>query len=253
MKNKEEYVYNEHDQNQVREMLLKQKRKKKKRRKVFMLLILLIVLIIAFFISDFSKIQTIKITGNNRISEQEILDMIPIKKHKTISLFANVSKAEDKIREVNYIKKVEVTKSIFGNVKIVIDENDPIAYSIIDNTTYIVDEEGIVSVDENNRLSNYVQRYPRINNFNTDLLKKFAVEFSKIPSQVQNEISDINYVPLENDESRCEFVMDDDKILYVRVEDMAKQLEKNNYTNLVKQYPNFKYYDFVGKYCYRSN
>ena len=47
-------------------------------------------------------------------------------------------------------------------------------------------------------------------------------------------------------------VMDDGKILYLRYDQMADQLKGNYYALLMEKYPDDKYYDFLGKYVYRS-
>ena len=117
---------------------------------------------------------------------------------------------------------------------------------------YVVDETGRIIKDEAGKYVSYVQRCPRLNNFDYEHLEEFSKEFIKLPSQVINQISDINYAPLSADETRCEFIMDDAKILYLRYDDMAEQLKGNNYASLMEKYPDDKYYDFLGKYVYRS-
>ena len=84
------------------------------------------------------------------------------------------------------------------------------------------------------------------------VLKEFAKEYAKIPYSVISQISSINYAPQNADETRCEFIMDDGKILYLRYDQMADQLKGNYYALLMEKYPDDKYYDFLGKYVYRS-
>mgnify|MGYP005796592739 FL=1 len=91
-----------------------------------------------------------------------------------------------------------------------------------------------------------------MNNFNEKVLKEFAKEYAKIPYSVISQISSINYAPQNADETRCEFIMDDGKILYLRYDQMADQLKGNYYALLMEKYPDDKYYDFLGKYVYRS-
>lgn len=47
--------------------------------------------------------------------------------------------------------------------------------------------------------------------------------------------------------------MDDGKILYLRYDDMAVQLKGDNYALKMEEFPDYKYYDFVGKYVYVHN
>ena len=147
----------------------------------------------------------------------------------------------------------KVTKDLFGHVKIKVVEADPIGQCTIDNILYVVDETGRVTKDEAGVLTTYVQRCPKLNGFDYDRFAAFAKEFAKIPAQVVNQISDINYAPENLDDKRCEFIMDDGKILYLRYDDMAVQLKGDNYALKMEEFPDYKYYDFVGKYVYVHN
>lgn len=252
-KRKQQTIYNDYDRDQVLAYLKKQKAKKRKRRRRVLFVILVIGLIIAFFISDFSRLQTITVSGNNRVSSEEIIVASKIKLHQDYTFFKNLDAAKDLIEKTSLIKEAKVTKDIFGHVKIKVVEADPIGQCIIDNVLYVVDETGRVTKDTAGTLIAYVQRCPKLNNFNFEQFSAFAKQFAKIPAQVINQISDINYAPENLDEKRCEFIMDDGKILYLRYDNMAEQLKGDNYALKMAEFPDYKYYDFVGKYVYVHN
>ena len=85
-----DYYYNEHDENQVKK-ILKTKKKKKLKKRIKLLFILIILIIIgAYFLSDYSKVQSIKVVGNDELKEKTIIDSISINK-ETIYLFINKS------------------------------------------------------------------------------------------------------------------------------------------------------------------
>lgn len=245
-----QYVYNEHDQNQVREILKQRKIKRRKRRRKILLLFVVVLFVVGFFISDFSKIQSITISGNQRISQEEILKLIPVKVHSSISLFTSSSAIEKSLEEMPAIKVATVNKDFFGNMKISVEETKPIAYQIVDTKIWILDEKGNMIINEANDVLSYVQRCPKLNGFDENRAREFAKEYYKIPSQVQNQISDIKYSPLPSDETRCEFLMDDGKILYLRIEDMAGQLAGDRYDAILREFPDAKHYSFEGKNCY---
>lgn len=75
-------IYNDYDRDQVLAYLKKQKAKKRKRRRRVIFVILVIGLIIAFFVSDYSRLQTITVSGNNRVSSEEIITASKIKLHQ---------------------------------------------------------------------------------------------------------------------------------------------------------------------------
>ena len=72
-KQKHRIIYNTYDHEQVKAYYRKKQEKKKKRKRRILALGLIVVLIVAFFISDFSKIQTITVTGNEKVSTEEII------------------------------------------------------------------------------------------------------------------------------------------------------------------------------------
>lgn len=252
MVKKQQTVYNDYDRDQVKAILKKRKAKRRKKRIRILCVFLLIFLIGAFFVSDYSRLKSITVSGNNRVERQEIVQAANIKLRQDYTFFTSTETIVTRVKEVPLIKDVRVTKNLLGDVFIKVVEADPIAQSRIENTTYIIDETGRITKDEEGRLSSYAQRCPQLNNFDYERLKAFSKEFAKIPPQVINQVSDINYAPLDADETRCEFIMDDGKILYLRYDDMASQLKGNYYALLMEKYPDDKYYDFLGKYVYRS-
>lgn len=252
MARKQQTIYNDYDRNQVKAILKKRRARRRKRRLKILLFILIIILIIAFFVSDYSRLKSITVSGNNRVERQEIIDAAKIKLHQDYTFFTNTDTIVSRIKEVPLIKDVRVSKNLFGEISIKVVEADPIGQCIIDGVLYVIDETGRVTKDEDGKFVSYVQRCPRLNNFDYDRLEAFSKEFVKLPTQVINQVSDINYAPLSADETRCEFIMDDAKVLYLRYDDMADQLKGNYYALLMEKYPDDKYYDFLGKYVYRS-
>ena len=73
---KEQYYFNEHDENQT-QLLRKNRKKKKLKRKIKIVIVLLLLLLVAgYFISDYSRVQTIVIEGQQEVSKEEILKLI---------------------------------------------------------------------------------------------------------------------------------------------------------------------------------
>lgn len=225
--------------------------KKKKKLKI-LLYILVVILIAAFFASDFSRIQSISVSGNNWVDKQKIIDASGVKVAKNFTFFTDKGEIVDKVEKLPLIDKVTVTKSLFGNISIKVVETDIVARCTLDNVLYLIDEKGRIVSDEEGKLWNYALRTPVLNNFDKLHLEEFAKEYIKLPDAFIGQVSNINYSPQSADEKRCEFVMDDEKILYLRYDQMVNQLKENYYAVLMEKYPDDKYYDFLGKYVYRS-
>lgn len=252
-KQKQRIIYNNYDHEQVKAYYRKKQEKKKKRKRRILALGLIVVLIVAFFISDFSKIQTITVTGNEKVSTEEIIAASKIKVHEDFTFFVDLSEAKEAIEDTSLIKSATVSKNLFGDVTIKVVEADPIGQATINGVLHVISQNGRVIKDETGSLVNFVQRCPQISGFDEKRFKEFSSEFAKLPTQVINQISDVHYAPENLVDTRCEFIMDDGKILYVLYDDMASQLANDNYSLIMERFPNQKYYDFCGKYVYAYN
>lgn len=247
------YMYNEHDVNQVKNMQKKIKKKKQKRRRCFVLIVLLIIACIVFMTGSASKVKKISISGCHLTNQESIIENISIKSKETYFFKVNCSQIEKEINQMLFVKKATVKKDLLGNVKITVQENNAMLYSYIDNVLYLVDEDGVMEKDEKQEKLSYVQRYPQAMNFDEKHLKQFIKEYKQLPSVIKNQISSIVFEPNDKDQTKCKLELDDGKIFYVRIEDMARQLTSTNYYLVIQKYPDNKYYDFLGKNVYVYN
>lgn len=200
--------------------------------------------------SDYSKVQSIKVIGNEEVSEKEILKKISVS-NKSIFLFVNTGKITEEVKKVPLIKKANVTRDFFGHIQIEVEEAEKIAYCIIGDITYVIDEVGNVAETADENIIRSLQYCPKISMF-TDLkfLKSFAKEYAKIPQTIKNQASDIIHDRKEADETRIKFIMDNGKILYLRVEDMANQLANYDYEANMTAYSDKCIFSFEGGRVY---
>lgn len=249
----QQYYYNEHDENQVLR-LRKDKRKRKLKRKIKVVLILFVMLLIAgYFVSDISRVHDINITGLQEVSKDDIEKSISVHEGDIV-LFVNTGKIEDEIAKMPFIKKVKVTKSLLGSVRIEVEEAQKVAYCVIDKKTYVIDELGNVSETDDKDLIASLQSTPQITKFkDLQLLKEFAKEYVNIPEIIKSQTSDIIYDPQKADETRLKFIMDDGKILYLRIEDMVEQLNKFDYEANKEVYKDKCVFSFEGNYVYMKD
>ncbi len=245
--------YNEHDENQVLLMRKKLKRKKRKRRQRFVIITVALLLIIAFFLSDLSKVKTIKIEGCQKLDSDFIIENISVKAHSTFYFNVDGDELKKEIEKLIFVKKADVSRSLLGNITVKIQEEDPATYCYIDNKLYVVDQDGVIQEDLEQKWLSYVQRMPQSMNFDMEHLQSFVKEYVKIPSDVQNQISAIIFEPADKDQTKCRLELDDGKIFYVRIENMAEQLTSSHYYMIMKQYPDYRYYDFLGQNVYVYN
>lgn len=247
------YIYNEHDVNQVLTMRKKLKKKKRKRRRIALLIILLILLLLGFIFSPASKVKKITVKGCTLVDKEEIIDNLSIKVNQDYFFKVSSKELKEEVKKHIFVEEASINKDIIGNITITIEENNAILYAYLDNILYIVDEDGVYEEDINQKLLSYVQRYPQAINFNKDNFKMLVKQYYQLPSVVKNQISSIVFEPDEKDQDKCKLEMDDGKIFYVRMEKMAEQLTSTNYYLVIQKYPNYKYYNFLGKNVYVYN
>ena len=244
------YYYNEHDENQVKKILKTKKKKKLKKRLKFFLYMILIVLIGAFFLSDYSKVKSIHIEGNKDIASNEILNSISIDKD-TYFFLVNKDKIAEEVKAIGMIKKAVVHVDLVGNVTIDVEEAEKVAYCEMGSSTYVIDELGGVSLTEDQEVIKELHSTPCIMQFeDIELLKTFAKEYVNIPGFIKTQTSDILYEPKSNDTTRLKFIMDNGKILYLRIEDMVDQLNRIDYEAFMTGYSDRCVFSFEGEYVY---
>lgn len=91
-------------------------------------------------ISEFSKIQSVKIKNTKYIDEALIHNKVDLNKNNLISL--NLESLKSKILEIDEIKSIMIKKEIHGELDIYIEEKEPFVFWIRDNKKFVIDEEG---------------------------------------------------------------------------------------------------------------
>lgn len=239
-----------------RKVLLKKKKrlKLKKKAKIF-LFCLAFVLIALYFISDLSRIRTISVEGNQTLSTQYIQKNLDAYK-KDVIVFLNTNKVEKNVLKMPLIKNAKVSKNILGHLSVQVSECDILAYGQIKNKTYVIDAKGHVFLNTPDMGLGDIKKYVKISRFQSyDQLKKFAKEYAKIPENIHSSVSDIILSNSKTEPFRVRMIMDNGKVLVVRVSEMADVFDRFDYqANNVVQKDVQTYVFMNGKlYMYSSD
>lgn len=126
----------------------KQKTKKKassKFAKILILVVLLVLAIILFLLSDIFNIKEIKIENNEKVTEQEIINLSELKTSDNMFKI-NKNDIKEKIKKNAYIADVKIKRNLLGTITINIKERKPKymleiinAYAYLDSQGYILD------------------------------------------------------------------------------------------------------------------
>ena len=200
---------------------IKQVKKVKIKYKKLLLFLLIFSIIIFAAISFFKQnITNIYISGNEKLTEQEIIDIAKVSNYP--NTFLNLSSTiKNRLEKNLYIKSAKVYKKSFTILYIEVEENRPLFYNSSSNETVLLDGKTPVL----------------INMIPDTLYEKFIKKISEIDYDVLKRVSEIKYDKNEVDETRFLFTMNDGNYVYLTLNTFEKI---NNYINIVKTFNNSK-------------
>ncbi len=116
----------------------KQKKTKKSgKKKFFLILLLIVIVLILLFSSNLFHITEIHVTGNSRLSQEEIISLSNIKKYTNLFKLNKLQSIE-KIKENAYIENVTIKRKLPNQIEIEIEERIPkYMLQIADSYVYI--------------------------------------------------------------------------------------------------------------------
>lgn len=199
------------------------KKKKKRVLKIKNILIFLMILVLIgysiYYILNM-PIKNIYISGNNIISDEEVLKNTGLENYPSFILTLS-SNIKDNILKNNYIKEVKITKKIGNIVEIDIEEYIPLALK--EQTNEII----ISSGDILSNTYNITDAPILINEIDTKIYEEYINKFSQVDNDVIRQISQIEYSPVTVDDERFLLYMDDGNLVYITLTKI-KKLNKYN-------------------------
>ncbi len=214
-------------------MKKEKKVKKKIRIKVLIFLILILYLIgmCIYYIFNMN-IKDIIISGNNILNDSEVLEIIKIN-NKTNNLSVSRSKLESLLESNPYIKEAKITKSLLGNINIIITENKVLFYN---NSNEKLILEGNNEVEYSKETG-----VPTLINYTPDnLYEELIVKLAELDQNLINKISEIEYAPNIKedqmlDEERFIFKMNDGNTVHVNLVNFDKFSMYNDIMEIQKE------------------
>ncbi|WJQ79646.1 cell division protein FtsQ/DivIB [Brevibacillus brevis] len=210
-------------------------RRRGNRKLVFLLvLFFLTILIIVFIRSPYSKVQEIRVTGNDiYTAEQVIAESGLMKDMQFLNVWEN--SVRNNLKPLEAIKDVTVSRSFPGLITLHITEQKRVAFwSGQDGSRYALLDNGYV-LKQVNFAKRVVDR-PLISSWaSPELLPYLAKSLSKLSPNVLAEISDITLTPTVYDKQRITLYMRDGN----EVRSVIYKLDKmmNWYPAIMKQLP----------------
>lgn len=149
------------------------KNKKKKltpKRKKFLkivkwtiLLILFAILITMIMLSSLFNVKSIILSGNSKISDQEIINLSYLKINENMFKTLKI-KSINNIKTNPYIENVKISKKLNGTIKITVEERNPTYLIELDNGYAYINNQGYIL-----EISGIKEELPLINGITTDI------------------------------------------------------------------------------------
>jgi len=208
------------------------KNKKNKRKlnikRVLIALVFFLILVFLFYKILTIRIKNIYISGNEFLSDQEIIDLANLEDYP--NSINNLSNKLEKILENNiYILSADVRKkNLLSSVYINIEENYPLFYYSIEEKTILFD----------GKKDNKTYTIPTvINQIPDTVYDKFIKNMRKVDKDILNRMSEVEYLPNDVDTERFFILMNDGNYVYLT---LNKFLTINKYLDMIKSFDNKK-------------
>lgn len=200
--------------------------KKKRKRRVLkiknillFLSVLLLISYLAYYILTM-PIKNIYISGNNIVSDEEIISLAKLDDYPPFLLTLS-SSIKNNILKNDYIKEVKIKKKLGNIIEINIIEYKPI--TLINKTNEIILSNG-KKINNNYNLTDIPIL---VNEIDSKVYDEFIKKFSEVDNDIIRQISQLEYSPVTVDDERFLLYMDDGNTVYITLTKISK-LNKYN-------------------------
>lgn len=185
-----------------------------------------ILLILAiYFISPYSKLKNIEVTGNKQLSKTEVLDASSIQKEDyTLTTYLSQKAHARNIKLSSlWVKKAEISYQFPITFKIKITEYTVVAYDYSGEQYFPVLSSGeeIATPVKKFQLP---KSYITLDFSDKAMLKKFVQQLSGISNTIKSEIQTVQHTPSKATEDLLTITMTDGNKILVPLSEVAKKL-----------------------------
>lgn len=185
-----------------------------------------ILLILAvYFISPYSKLKNIEVTGNKQLSKTEVLDASSIQKEDyTLTTYLSQKAHARNIKLSNlWVKKAEISYQFPITFKIKITEYTVVAYDYSGEQYFPVLSSG-EEIATPVKKSQLPKSYIMLDFSDKAMLKKFVRQLAGISDTIKSEIQTVQHTPSKATEDLLTLMMTDGNKIIVPLSEVAKKL-----------------------------
>ena len=185
-----------------------------------------ILLILAvYFISPYSKLKNIEVTGNKQLSKTEVLDASGIQKEDyTLTTYLSQKAHARNIKLSSlWVKKAEISYRFPITFKIKVTEYTVVAYDYSGEQYFPVLSSG-EEIATPVKKSQLPKSYITLDFSDKAMLKKFVQQLSGISNTIKSEIQTVQHTPSKATEDLLTITMTDGNKILVPLSEVAKKL-----------------------------
>lgn len=205
---------------------LKELRRKKMYRRLCTLIFLFsfAIFLIVYFISPFSRIETISVVGANEVTDQAVIDASRLKSGDSLwSNFFERKKIAQKIEnQLEQVKSATLQFDGLNSFKIAVKEYKTVAYLAKDNEYHNILENGKI-VKESRKVS--IGNPPIFVDFKEGpALDEMILQYSQLSTNIKNSISEIQFTQSDSDDYLITLNMNDGNQVIASIPSFAEQM-----------------------------
>lgn len=185
-----------------------------------------VLLILAvYFISPYSKLKNIEVTGNKQLSKTEVLEASSIQKEDyTLTTYLSQKAHAKNIKQSNlWVEKAEIMYRFPITFKIKVAEYKVIAYDYSGEQYFPVLSSGEEIANPVTK-SQLPKSYIRLDFSDKAMLKKFVRQLAGISDTIKSEIQTVQHTPSKATEDLLTLMMTDGNKIIVPLSEVAKKL-----------------------------
>ncbi|WP_049476516.1 cell division protein FtsQ/DivIB [Streptococcus constellatus] len=185
-----------------------------------------VLLILAvYFISPYSKLKNIEVTGNKQLSKTEVLEASSIQKEDyTLTTYLSQKAHAKNIKQSNlWVEKAEITYRFPITFKVKVAEYKVVAYDYSGEQYFPVLSSGEEIANPVTK-SQLPKSYIRLDFSDKAMLKKFVRQLAGISDTIKSEIQTVQHTPSKATEDLLTLMMTDGNKIIVPLSEVAKKL-----------------------------
>lgn len=194
-------------------------------RATFLIVFFIIIIgVMGFIVSPYSKINKITISGNDTVTDKQVLRATSITKQ---DFMWNINKKSSEIdkkatKQNPEIKKITVSVTGFRSIKVQVTENKIIGSVYKNGKYYPVLSSGYILNNSQASPMNDVAVYSGFKS--KQVIIQTAKQYAKLSNSIKSGVSEVKFQPTKNDPQRLRIFMNDGNEVLVKYTNLADKM-----------------------------